>query len=326
MKNINRHQLFAKEDSLHTVNTIEMEPINRAQANRLGNAPSASFFKDRFSFRDNRIQFAAAHHESRSINLSGSNKLLDEYMSRPISAFSIRSFYDQQDFDLSKPRNSKRTLRRRWLVRKLTIDEALHDGILNMDPDDDRYFRLAVPLMPLLGIDLTPVIDFEVLSVRSSKQAVLYKLGPKTVQLRSVRLSLLSKDDEVNNAMAETSLTKVEIPRPTKVSMNQNIREIGINAIDMAGKIEDIIKPYFSFDAEITWSEGHQIDANRRDAHISIKASTKASFVWDQKVIHPLVMEKISSIALKRAMKLGLQQLLSQIERDFKDWAIHQNT
>ena len=290
-----------------------------------------------------RIKFSASHQESRVINIEDSSlsiKLLNEYMSRPISSFSIRSFHDDDEgsdsSSTSNKNKSQTSQRRRWLVRKLTIEEAINDGVVNVDIREERYFRLAVPLMPLLGVDLTPVIDFEVLSVKPTNLSFMSEANPKMVKIRSMRLSLLSRADEVHKAMepllvniGEGNRLKIESPRPTKVSMNQNIREIGNNAIEMVGKMEDIIKPYFAFDAVITWSDSDNQKSNDQDKSaplIRVKASTTASFTWNQKnIVHPYVLEKISALVLKRALKLALVQILTQIERDFKQWARHEN-
>jgi len=279
---------------------------------------------------DSRIRISAEHQESRFITLynnpSSSHNLFHQYMSRPISSFSIRSFHDDDTASSSmnplQSRNRRTYQHRRWLVRKLSIEEAMQDDLFKVKDrlEEERYFRLAVPLMPLLGINLTPVVDFEVLSVQTSK--IPWTTEPNTnkmLKIRSMRLSLLSREDEVRKAM-ESRKEKIHSPRPTKASQNQNIREIGNNAIDMVSKVEDIIKPYLSFDATITWTDKGQGQSNQTQL-ISIKASTSASFTWNQKTVHPFVLEKISGIILKRALKVGLIQLLTQIERDFKQWA-----
>lgn len=280
---------------------------------------------------DGRVKFSAQHQESRSITMDDSYlslNLLNEYMSRPISSFSIRSFHDDEVNSTSSPpaknNKTKSIQRRRWLVRKLTISEALQDGVSNVDLHEERYFRLAVPLMPLVGINLTPVVDFEVLSVQRNNFLLKSEETINMMKIRSMRLSLLSRDDEVEKAMAERR-EKIQVPRPTKVSQNENLREIGNNAIEMVSKIEDRIKPYFSFDATITWTDREKFKPNEKRKQypeICIKASTMASFTWNQTtVVHPFILEKISGGLLKRALKFGLVQMLTQIEKDFKLWA-----
>ena len=66
--------------------------------------------------------------------------------------------------------NIQQPMSRRWHVRRLTKEEARHYINLSASSSDEaevmeesNLFRLAVPLLPLIGWDLTPVIDLEVI-------------------------------------------------------------------------------------------------------------------------------------------------------------------
>jgi len=77
--------------------------------------------------------------------------LSNEYMTQPITSFSWRSFQET-------PTAGKR---RQWMIRPLEKSELQSNK--NNAFEEERFFCLAVPLMPLLGIDLTPIIDLEVI-------------------------------------------------------------------------------------------------------------------------------------------------------------------
>lgn len=188
-----------------------------------------------------RVQFSAQHLAKRSLQELDETllSLLHEYMTQPVEQYSLLSFHEQL------PHENKTTIQsRRWVVRRLTASEAAfyHSQEDSFDSGSGKirapeiYFRLAVPLMPLVGLDLTPVIDLSVdvinnnnktdrtspvVDDRESTQLFMegrrrwrWKRGEKSVaaevkqeqepdqvRIRSLRVALLSTDAEVKLAM-----------------------------------------------------------------------------------------------------------------------------
>jgi hypothetical protein len=96
-------------------------------------------------------------------------------MTQPVEQYSLLSFHDEEPVKKNMRSGSKRSgtnslKARRWLVRRLTAEESKRyvesngrGSKSNTPASADNLFRLAVPLLPLIGWDLTPVIDLEVI-------------------------------------------------------------------------------------------------------------------------------------------------------------------
>jgi len=117
-----------------------------------------------------RVTFKATREASHSISNSASmlsqaqRATLTAYMTQPVEDYSLLSFHDEEGPSLNSA-SHKQVTSRRWFVRRLTHEEA---GKYIVDPScnavkESNLFRLAVPLQPLIGWDLTPVIDLEVI-------------------------------------------------------------------------------------------------------------------------------------------------------------------
>lgn len=132
------------------------------QPQRLPRSPNE---EERKSAR--RVAFKATRESSKSI-ISKPVATLTEYMTQPVSQYSLLSFHDAEESNDNDLRDSNQSMSRRWIVRRLTTEEAHRymdvvssEGDTAMD--ESNLFRLAVPLLPLIGWDLTPVIDLEVI-------------------------------------------------------------------------------------------------------------------------------------------------------------------
>merc|ERR1712130_1009849 len=139
-----------------------------------------------------------------------------------------------------------------------------------------------------------------------------------------MRLSLLSKEDEVKKAMepllGKRAKKSISQPTPTKVSQNHSIHLIGNEAIDLAAKIEEKIRPHLALEALITWNdstlegsvEGNTFERVSSDlkgkfSSISVKSTATASItIPSLPFVVPLpssfLAKKIGSILLKRAL------------------------
>mmetsp|Transcript_3537 Transcript_3537/g.5334 ORF Transcript_3537/g.5334 Transcript_3537/m.5334 type:complete len:674 (+) Transcript_3537:811-2832(+) len=146
------------------------------------------------SSKEQRVSFSATAKSSRVLKLdSGNSALLTKYMTQPVERYSVISFYGDADGDSIEDESGGQVSGRRWLIRRLTKQEsapyrskerAIGNGnrsrpnFLNrrsptedadegpglaVDTKSENFFRLAVPLKPLIGLDLTPVIDVEVI-------------------------------------------------------------------------------------------------------------------------------------------------------------------
>eukprot|EP00956_Cyclotella_meneghiniana_P045015 scaffold349561_cov129-Cyclotella_meneghiniana.AAC.1 len=122
------------------------------------------------SHTPNRVTFKSTRKAVHSLSSSPTLASLTEYMMQPVERYSLLSFHDhcQEDDNNQNTLNSSSVQARRWLVRRLTPAEASEytvkqEGGSSSSRNVDNLFRLAVPLQPLIGWDLTPVIDLEVL-------------------------------------------------------------------------------------------------------------------------------------------------------------------
>ncbi|KAL7478998.1 hypothetical protein ACHAW6_004748 [Cyclotella cf. meneghiniana] len=131
----------------------------------------------------NRVTFKASRKSSRTMpsycSTASAITTLTDYMMQPVEQYSLLSFHDHEPLmkntllSTNESSVNKTSLKaRRWLVRRLTSKEA--ERYVNSSAGDrpksspppssvDNLFRLAVPLQPLIGWDLTPVIDLEVI-------------------------------------------------------------------------------------------------------------------------------------------------------------------
>lgn len=118
-----------------------------------------------------RVTFKATREASKALT-SNPMATLTEYMTQPVSQYSLLSFHDAEGSSGSE--NSKQPMSRRWHVRRLSKEEAKHyliSASSSEEPEvieESNLFRLAVPLLPLIGWDLTPVIDLEVVPPKNN--------------------------------------------------------------------------------------------------------------------------------------------------------------
>ncbi|KAL3810080.1 hypothetical protein ACHAXA_011813 [Cyclostephanos tholiformis] len=141
-----------------------------------------------------RVTFKATREASKPLT-SKPIATLTEYMTQPVSQYSLLSFHDAEG--LSGSDNYKQPVSRRWHVRRLTKEEARNyiDSASSSDEaevmEESNLFRLAVPLLPLIGWDLTPVIDLEVIPPKNN-----ISLGGRVKESSSIHDSTSGKIDE----------------------------------------------------------------------------------------------------------------------------------
>ena len=335
-----------------------------------------------------RVTFFASKECSRTISLDDKySQLLDEYMTLPLEQYSVKSFHDGDS-------NSKME-GRRWFLRRLDAEESaqymgafeprdnheeyMRDGGLSSN-DDGRFFRLAVPLAPLIGVELTPVIDLEVIpalkqplnieaideagkdieSKTASKEREVLESPPRpmrrplrtvrrvlrrrrrnkneddngniddigevgVVRVQSLRVSLLSTEDEVKALMKTRKRSSKPIDKPTQVSQNPSIKQISTEAIGVVGRVEQAIEPHITFDATITWDQRAESGPSVTVKSTAVTSLTIPKRAMAFRVPLPLplglLVRRIGSLLTKKALEISLPRFLRQLERDLERWA-----
>jgi len=268
-----------------------------------------------------RVTFKATREASRSISNTHDSILsptqratLTEYMTQPVEDYSLLSFHDEEGPSPSPTSAShKQVTSRRWFVRRLTHEEA---GKYIVDPScsavkESNLFRLAVPLKPLIGWDLTPVIDLEVIPPDTSDEETS-SLDHDIEQ--STRLPEEESRDEassskwrplkgirhaVDGARREGAVrptvkirsmsvsllsTKEEVRQLMSKSFRNEVtsreeidakdKDMQVEAIGMVGKVEEFLKPHITFEAELSWQDG---TATTKPSVVTVKSSAVTS-------------------------------------------------
>jgi len=238
---------------------------------------------------------------------------------------------------------------RRWVVRRLTSEEsspyreqAMNVGLFDgASKNEGDYFRLAIPLQPLVGIDLTPVIDVAVVSPASSFTNILHsdsidKLSNSEILVQSLRVALLSATEEVNEAMdgavKHEGKSRQRSKSQTRRSLNNvNITEMGNEAIGAMGKLEEVMKPHLSFVSTISWNTGNNDEQygarkllSNDGARLRVQSRVTTSLTIPPELpvsIPRVVVSKFGSLVTKRVLAIALPQFLRQLELDFERWA-----
>jgi len=314
-----------------------------------------------------RVTFKATKKASKSL-LSNPLATLTEYMTQPVSQYSLLSFHDAED---SNSEHSNQSRQRRWLVRRLTTNEAqryLNDVASeeNAGMDESNLFRLAVPLLPLIGWDLTPVIDLEVIPPEINNQCNPYATEttpydapdekhdeepsssakwaplqgirermrhngddadsddvdhPPAVKIRSLRVSLLSTQEEVKQVMSNNN------NRPNHRSSNMQKE-----AIEMVGKVEEWLRPHISFEAELSWNDGlcnHGVVDSNPLSMVTVKSTAITSLtipkipsdILQATVPSAFLVKRLGATLTSQALAICLPRFLRQLEKDYVRWA-----
>jgi hypothetical protein len=322
-----------------------------------------------------RIQFTAQHTSKRSLEDLDESllSLLHEYMTQPVEQYSLLSFHEQQhDLTNNKTNKASTIQSRRWIVRRLTTKEAefYHNRERGgsawkqqrYNGTAESFFRLAVPLMPLVGLDLTPVIDLSVDVINNNDKSPEIQRGINDntntqhlnnngrwwsrkeiaalqqhdqVRVRSLRVALLSTDEEVTLAMkgyvrkSDSYTTSSSSNTNHKPDRNMKLR-MGYEAIGMAGSLEKIIQPHVSFQSVISWSPSSSAagtNANNNNPKPFIKVRTE---VATSLTLPPLplplfpssvVVANLGSMVTKKALSMVLPHFLKVLRNDFCRWA-----
>lgn len=316
--------------------------------------------------RAERITFKATREASHSISNSASmlsptqRATLTEYMTQPVEDYSLLSFHDEEDLSLSSA-SHKQVTSRRWFVRRLTHEEAskYRVGPSCSSVKESNLFRLAVPLQPLIGWDLTPVIDLEVIPPETTAEDSTSSLGhnieqslrvpeeesrddadsPKwrplkgirsraaqtadpTVKIRSMSVSLLSTKEEVRQLMSKSPGNE---KRDGK-TIEAKDKDMQVEAIGMVGKVEEWLKPHITFEAELAWQDG---TATSKTSVVTVKSSAVTSLtiptipndIIRATVPSAFLVKRLGATLTSKALEICLPRFLRQLERDYYRWS-----
>lgn len=345
-----------------------------------------------------RVTFKASKEASKVIS-SKHFATLTDFMTQPVSQYSLLSYHDNAEGmgstnDIASS-NPQLMMSRRWIIRRLTKEESriyIHDtpssiAISSSSSSEDtmeesNLFRLAVPLLPLIGWDLTPVIDLEVIPPKKESadkraehgslnwnyvtsassnnswaplQGIRKRISHRgghhdsnrdsahsprpVVKIRSLRVSLLSTQKEVNEVMMNKSKSS---------TMNQKVRGRGSShtmqkeAIEMVGRVEEWLKPHITFEAEISWNDGvyststthdNNDDADQDDedvlSNVTVKSTAITSLtvpkipseILRKSVPSAFLVKRLGATLTSRALAICLPRFLTQLEKDYNRWS-----
>eukprot|EP00984_Skeletonema_dohrnii_P011640 scaffold4659_cov80-Skeletonema_dohrnii-CCMP3373.AAC.5 len=268
-----------------------------------------------------RVTFKATREASRSVANYPASMLsptqratLTEYMTQPVEDYSLLSFHDEEGPSLNSASHNKQVTSRRWFVRRLTHEEA---GKYIVDPScsavkESNLFRLAVPLKPLIGWDLTPVIDLEVIPPETTDEepsALDHNIeqstrspeeeenrddvdSPKWRPLKGIRHAVdgarregaIRPTVKIRSMSVSLLSTKEEVRQLMSKSFGNEDRDkkhidakdkdMQVEAIGMVGKVEEWLKPHITFEAELSWQDG---TATTKSSVVTVKSSAVTS-------------------------------------------------
>jgi len=376
---------------IHVRNRSNHEISRSRQPQRLPRSPNE---EERKSAR--RVTFKATRESSKSI-ISKPVATLTEYMTQPVSQYSLLSFHDAEESNNN--RNSNQSMSRRWIVRRLTTEEAQqYMDVVSSEGDtameESNLFRLAVPLLPLIGWDLTPVIDLEVIPPKKNHvtsetasidnldetsnwaplkgirkrmgdsssdvkcsddvdhppidipdettssnwaplRGIRKRMGdhggdedssddvgyPPVVKIRSLRVSLLSTQEEVKAVMSKDN-------GRSNNKMDSNMQK---EALEMVGKVEEWLRPHISFKAELSWDDNSDAaEESVTSSTVSVKSTAITSLtipklpsdILRKTVPSGLIVKRLGATLTSRALAICLPRFLRQLEKDYMRWSV----
>mmetsp|Transcript_24191 Transcript_24191/g.48098 ORF Transcript_24191/g.48098 Transcript_24191/m.48098 type:complete len:468 (+) Transcript_24191:348-1751(+) len=320
----------AEKENMSRKSRITSDPTIRRNVHEFFTSSNhASLFENESKGKGENLQlkFVACKTSKRRIGLSTETlHLFHDYMTQSPEKYSLISSCN----DVKKNKISKS---RRWFVRRLDkFEAATYQSRSSLNPFktescgdgdcddkwdyDGNFFRLAVPLNPIIGLELTPVVDLEVSTIKNNLN--ILKSEKDEIYIRSCKVALLSTDEEVHQAM--------ENKKPLSSSVSRAVESLGNDTIfDVASTIQKWLKPHLVFSGSVTWNvRDHHSGSG--EATISVKAKAEASLaVPDPASSLPIgvesVIKKIGSLLTGRILMKLLPKFLNQIERDFNRWS-----
>lgn len=273
-----------------------------------------------------RITFQASKLYERPLTLPSSEvkQLLQDYMTLSPESYSLLSNKDDMNDGVE----------RRWNVRRLTKDESaqyrtkqfVDDYQLKYDviESEGNYFRFSIPLKPLVGINITPVIDAFVYTPIISLTKKELDDANQGILIKSMKVSLLESD---NKSITKSSTYQ---PKSPGISALVNTAPEAIEAIE---NFEGIITPRIQLSSRMYWSTGESSDGkslhrfmSNDKAYLGIDTTVTTSFTIPSQLpikVPRLVIKRVGSTVMEKILSKVLPKFLRQIELDFKRWQVH---
>jgi len=269
-----------------------------------------------------RLEFKNSKKATKSLSFDKLDRkhLFHEYMRSSPDSFSDQSFYKNTDKKV-----------RRWSVRKLNSEEcATYRSSTNLSEDRFRYelmeskgnyFRFSIPLLPIVGIDLTPIIDAFVYHSHDIKNE-----EENSIYVQSVRVSLLSDSFEISDS--KEFIDGDESMKKLSLSM------MAPEVINTLKKLKEIISPRMVLTAKLYWSVGNDSSTGQdviqrfrqsKKARLGVDTNLTTSFTIPSSLpvnIPGIVIRKFCSGIVQKILSTLLPKLLKQIEDDFMRWRI----
>jgi len=305
-----------------------------------------------------RVTFKATRESQSHSIVSKPFSTLTEYMTQPVSQYSLLSFHDEKE-------DSKQ---RRWLVRRLTNKESQRymdsSNDEEIDMDESNLFRLAVPLLPIIGWDLTPVIDLEV-TVGSNNDSEeddtndviatniddlddTESSNSKWRPLRGIRRRIRQQRDDVDE-FDDSSVVRIRSLSVSLLSTQEEVKQVfdlndngkGVQradsnmqkeAIDMVSKVEEWLRPHISFEAELSWDDNVNCKAetseNESTSTVIVKSTAVTSLtipkipsdVLRRAVPSAFLVKRLGAALTSQALAICLPRFLRQLENDYSRW------
>jgi len=311
---------------------------------------------------------------------------LTEYMTQPVSQYSLFSFHDAEESTNINNQNSKKARSRRWLVRRLSTEEAQGYISSAASSEDDEImeeanlFRLAVPLLPLIGWDLTPVIDLEVIPPKNNNRVEanlnnrvsidknakrengetdgIYESledceqmstsSSKWEPLRGIRKHIRNHGDGTNSEAGNPAVVKIRSLRVSLLSTQEEVKEVMSNnngrqnqrsgsdmqkeALQMVGKVEEWLRPHITFEAELSWNDGVSnsgIAENESSSTVTVKSTAITSLtipkipseILRKSIPSSFVVKRLGATLTSQALAICLPRFLRQLEKDYNRWS-----
>jgi hypothetical protein len=151
------------------------------------------------------------------------------------------------------------------------------------------------------------------------------------VRVRSVRVALLSTEEEVILAMkghgrrSDSHATSSNSNSSSNTNRNMKLR-MGYEAIGMAGSLEKIIQPHVSFKSVISWSPSSSaVTIANPKPFIKVRTEVATSITIPPLPLplfpSSLVVANFGSMLTKKALSLVLPHFLKVLCNDFCRWA-----
>jgi len=306
-----------------------------------------------------RVTFKATRESQSHSIVSKPFSTLTEYMTQPVSQYSLLSFHDEKE-------DSKQ---RRWLVRRLTNKESQRymdsSNDEEIDMDESNLFRLAVPLLPIIGWDLTPVIDLEVtvgsnndseeeddtndVVATNIEELDAESSNSKWRPLRGIRKRIRQQRENGVDEFDDSSVVRIRSLSVSLLSTQEEVKQVfnvndngkGVQradsnmqkeAIDMVSKVEEWLRPHILFEAELSWDDNVNGKAgsfeNESTSTVIVKSTAITSLtipkipsdVLRRAVPSAFLVKRLGAALTSQALAICLPRFLRQLEKDYDRW------